>query len=84
MAAAEARLARASELVKEAEERAAHAAANAVAYQDLSQTQVRPHVPCGCVCVCVYGGGRQQGLGRVSGEGSRRRSRQGRWGWGSQ
>ena len=39
--AAEARMARASELVREAEERAAHAAALATSYQDVAETQVR-------------------------------------------
>lgn len=41
MAAAEVRVQRASEMVKEAEQRAAQAAALATAYQDVSQTQVR-------------------------------------------
>lgn len=40
IAAAEARVQRATELVKEAEERAANAAAMTTAYQDISQTQV--------------------------------------------
>lgn len=38
--AAEARVAQASEAAKEAEERAASAAAHATAYQDMSQSQV--------------------------------------------
>ncbi|MEW5312695.1 MAG: hypothetical protein WDW38_004310 [Sanguina aurantia] len=44
MAAAEVRLQKAAEMVKEAEQRAAHAAALATAYQDVSQTQ-EPNAP---------------------------------------